>query len=116
MGDCDTKQVRGSGSDSWESGFRPSGAGSGQSTLVRRQYSHVAMRTAMLVFMLATASAGFSHPLPTTFLPGNLVIGQGTPTMPPESERQLARAIYKEMVEINSGYTTGATTPVADAA
>jgi acetylornithine deacetylase/succinyl-diaminopimelate desuccinylase-like protein len=36
-------------------------------------------------------------------------------TMPPESARQLARAIYKEMVEINSGFTTGATTPVAEA-
>jgi acetylornithine deacetylase/succinyl-diaminopimelate desuccinylase-like protein len=36
--------------------------------------------------------------------------------MPPESERQLARAIYKEMVEIKSGYTTGATTPVVEAA
>ena len=37
-------------------------------------------------------------------------------TMPPEAERQLARAIYKEMVEIKSGYNTGATTPVAEAA
>ena len=37
-------------------------------------------------------------------------------TMPPESERQLARSIYQEMVEIKSGYTTGATTPVAEAA
>lgn len=36
-------------------------------------------------------------------------------TMPPETDRQLARAIYKEMVEIKSGYTTGATTPVAEA-
>src|SRR5690349_4407705 len=36
--------------------------------------------------------------------------------MPPESERQLARDIYKEMVEIKSGYATGATTPVAEAA
>jgi acetylornithine deacetylase/succinyl-diaminopimelate desuccinylase-like protein len=36
-------------------------------------------------------------------------------TMPPESERQLARAIYKEMVEVRSGYTTGATTPIAEA-
>ena len=36
-------------------------------------------------------------------------------TMPPEAERQLARAIYKEMIEIKSGYTTGATTPVAEA-
>ena len=35
--------------------------------------------------------------------------------MPPESDRQLARAIYKEMVEINSGFTTGATTPVVEA-
>lgn len=35
--------------------------------------------------------------------------------MPPESERQLAHAIYKEMVEIKSGYTTGATTPIAEA-
>jgi acetylornithine deacetylase/succinyl-diaminopimelate desuccinylase-like protein len=35
---------------------------------------------------------------------------------PPEAERQLARAIYKEMVEIKSGFTTGATTPVVEAA
>ena len=35
--------------------------------------------------------------------------------MPPERERALAREIYKEMVEIKSGYTTGATTPVAEA-
>jgi len=39
-------------------------------------------------------------------------IGQ---TMPPEPERQLARDIYKQLVEIKSGYTTGATTPVAEA-
>src|SRR5262245_33714223 len=36
--------------------------------------------------------------------------------LPPEAERQLARDIYKEMVEIKSGYSTGATTPVAEAA
>jgi acetylornithine deacetylase/succinyl-diaminopimelate desuccinylase-like protein len=35
---------------------------------------------------------------------------------PPEAERQLARAIYKEMVEIKSGFTTGTTTPVVEAA
>jgi len=35
--------------------------------------------------------------------------------MPPAQDQQLARAIYKEMVEIRSGYTTGATTPVAEA-
>ncbi len=39
-------------------------------------------------------------------------IGQ---TMPPDFERQLARDIYKELVEIRSGYTTGATTPAAEA-
>ena len=36
--------------------------------------------------------------------------------MPPESERQLARAIYKEMVEVKSGFTTGSTTPLVEAA
>jgi acetylornithine deacetylase/succinyl-diaminopimelate desuccinylase-like protein len=36
-------------------------------------------------------------------------------SMPPESDRQLARSIYKEMVDIKSGFTTGATTPVAEA-
>jgi acetylornithine deacetylase/succinyl-diaminopimelate desuccinylase-like protein len=36
--------------------------------------------------------------------------------MPPDADRQLAREIYKEMVEIRSGYTTGSTTPVAEAA
>ena len=41
---------------------------------------------------------------------------RGSTTMPPDSERQLAREIFKEMVEIKSGYTTGATTPVAEAA
>ncbi|MGE5816242.1 MAG: M20/M25/M40 family metallo-hydrolase, partial [Acidobacteriota bacterium] len=42
--------------------------------------------------------------------------GQATPAMPPEAERQIALDIYKEFVEIKSGYTTGATTPVAEAA
>jgi len=35
--------------------------------------------------------------------------------MPPEADQQLARDIYKEIVEIKSGFTTGATTPVAQA-
>jgi acetylornithine deacetylase/succinyl-diaminopimelate desuccinylase-like protein len=48
-------------------------------------------------------------------LMGTVLIAQGPSPMPPESERQLAREIYKEMVEIKSGYTTGATTPVAEA-
>ena len=37
------------------------------------------------------------------------------PRLPPDADRQLAREIYKEMVEIRSGYTTGSTTPVAEA-
>jgi len=39
----------------------------------------------------------------------------GASTMPPEADQHLAHDIYKEMVEIKSGYTTGATTPVAQA-
>ncbi|MGA7409896.1 MAG: M20/M25/M40 family metallo-hydrolase [Bryobacteraceae bacterium] len=35
--------------------------------------------------------------------------------LPPEPDRQLAHDIYKEIVEIKSGFTTGATTPVAEA-
>ena len=35
--------------------------------------------------------------------------------LPPEPERTLARDIYKQLIEIPSGFTTGATTPVADA-
>jgi acetylornithine deacetylase/succinyl-diaminopimelate desuccinylase-like protein len=37
-------------------------------------------------------------------------------TVRPEPEKQLAHDIYKEFVEIQSGFTTGATTPVAEAA
>ncbi len=37
-------------------------------------------------------------------------------TTRPEAERNLAREIYKEFIEIQSGYTTGSTTPVAEAA
>jgi acetylornithine deacetylase/succinyl-diaminopimelate desuccinylase-like protein len=40
----------------------------------------------------------------------------GAQTMRPEAEKKLARDIYKEFVEIQSGYTSGATTPVAEAA
>ena len=36
-------------------------------------------------------------------------------TLAPESERQLARDIYRQFVEIRSGFSTGATTPVAEA-
>jgi acetylornithine deacetylase/succinyl-diaminopimelate desuccinylase-like protein len=34
----------------------------------------------------------------------------------PEPEKQLAHDIYKQFIEIQSGFTTGATTPVAEAA
>jgi acetylornithine deacetylase/succinyl-diaminopimelate desuccinylase-like protein len=34
---------------------------------------------------------------------------------PPAAERQLAHDIYKQIIEIKSGFTTGATTPVAQA-
>jgi acetylornithine deacetylase/succinyl-diaminopimelate desuccinylase-like protein len=37
-------------------------------------------------------------------------------SMQPEPEKQLAHDIYKEFIEIQSGYTTGSTTPVAEAA
>jgi acetylornithine deacetylase/succinyl-diaminopimelate desuccinylase-like protein len=47
---------------------------------------------------------------------GAVLAAQTMPTMPPEAEQQLEREIYKEMVEIKSGYATGATTPVAEAA
>src|SRR5271170_4990202 len=35
--------------------------------------------------------------------------------LPPEPERGLSREVYKQLIEIPSGLTTGATTPVADA-
>jgi acetylornithine deacetylase/succinyl-diaminopimelate desuccinylase-like protein len=37
-------------------------------------------------------------------------------TRRPDAEKQFAHDIYKQFVEIQSGYTTGATTPVAEAA
>ncbi len=36
-------------------------------------------------------------------------------TMPPPTDQQLARDIYKQLIEIKSGYTTGSTTPAAEA-
>jgi acetylornithine deacetylase/succinyl-diaminopimelate desuccinylase-like protein len=35
--------------------------------------------------------------------------------MPPEADQKLAREIYKEMIESKSGFSTGATTPIAEA-
>src|SRR6202171_2761259 len=40
----------------------------------------------------------------------------GAQTMRSEAEKNFARDIYKQFVEIQSGYTSGATTPVAEAA
>jgi len=39
----------------------------------------------------------------------------GASNLSPEQDQHQAREIYKEMVEIKSGFTTGATTPVVDA-
>jgi acetylornithine deacetylase/succinyl-diaminopimelate desuccinylase-like protein len=38
----------------------------------------------------------------------------GASNMPPDADQKLAHDIYKEIIEIKSGFTTGATTPVAD--
>src|SRR5690349_16634407 len=35
--------------------------------------------------------------------------------LPPPADQQLARDIYKELIEIKSGFTTGSTTPAAEA-
>ena len=35
--------------------------------------------------------------------------------LPPEEDQQLAREIYKEMIESKSGFSTGSTTPIAEA-
>jgi acetylornithine deacetylase/succinyl-diaminopimelate desuccinylase-like protein len=37
-------------------------------------------------------------------------------TMPPQADQQLAHDIYKQFIEIQSGFSTGSTTPVAEAA
>jgi acetylornithine deacetylase/succinyl-diaminopimelate desuccinylase-like protein len=34
--------------------------------------------------------------------------------MPPAAEQRLAREIYKQMIEVKSGFTTGSTTPIAE--
>ena len=49
------------------------------------------------------------------FIAGNVTAAHAQTTRP-DSEKQLAHDIYKEFIEIRSGYNTGATTPVAEAA
>src|SRR5260370_3611594 len=39
----------------------------------------------------------------------------GASILPPDADQRLAHDIYKEIVEIKSGFTTGATTPVVEA-
>jgi acetylornithine deacetylase/succinyl-diaminopimelate desuccinylase-like protein len=39
----------------------------------------------------------------------------GADVMPPEADQRLAREIYKEMIESKSGFSTGTTTPLAQA-
>ena len=34
--------------------------------------------------------------------------------MPPEAEQRLAREIFKQMIEVKSGITTGSTTPIVE--
>jgi acetylornithine deacetylase/succinyl-diaminopimelate desuccinylase-like protein len=43
-----------------------------------------------------------------------LALGAASAAMPPDADRQLAREIYKEMIESRSGFTTGSTTPIAE--
>jgi acetylornithine deacetylase/succinyl-diaminopimelate desuccinylase-like protein len=47
-----------------------------------------------------------------TILLGAVAFGA---TLPPEADQHLAREIYKEMIEVNSGFSTGSTTPIAEA-
>jgi acetylornithine deacetylase/succinyl-diaminopimelate desuccinylase-like protein len=66
------------------------------------QKRHVPVPGALLAWALAAAAG--AH------------VVSGAQTMRPAAEKTLAHDIYKEFVEIRSGYTTGATTPVAEAA
>jgi len=44
----------------------------------------------------------------------SIALGAVSAAMPPDASRQLAREIYKEMIEIRSGFSTGSTTPIAE--
>src|SRR5882672_1516075 len=46
----------------------------------------------------------------------SLATAASAQSLRPDSEKQLAHDIYKQFIEIQSGFTTGATTPVAEAA
>jgi acetylornithine deacetylase/succinyl-diaminopimelate desuccinylase-like protein len=49
------------------------------------------------------------------FLPFLFLSSLRAQTLSPPADQQLARDIYKQLVEIKSGYTTGSTTPAAEA-
>ena len=53
--------------------------------------------------------------LPVALFLGSLLNALNAATMPPEADQKLALEIYRQMVEIKSGFTTGATTLVVDA-
>jgi acetylornithine deacetylase/succinyl-diaminopimelate desuccinylase-like protein len=57
-----------------------------------------------------------AHTLCMSALALTLVAYAGAQTERPVAEKQLAHDIYKEFIEIQSGFTTGSTTPVAQAA
>src|SRR5215471_12006110 len=50
------------------------------------------------------------------FISFSLTFTSNAPTTRADAEKQLAREIYKEMIEVQSGVTTGSTTPIAEAA
>ena len=43
-----------------------------------------------------------------------LALSAARAAMPPDADRQLAREIFKEMIEVRSGYSTGSTTAIAE--
>jgi acetylornithine deacetylase/succinyl-diaminopimelate desuccinylase-like protein len=51
--------------------------------------------------------------LPVLFLLGYLSLAAAS-LLPPEADQRLAREIYAEMIESRSGFSTGATTPIAE--
>jgi acetylornithine deacetylase/succinyl-diaminopimelate desuccinylase-like protein len=53
---------------------------------------------------------------PLFLIPFAFAAALAAQTTRPQPEKDLARAIYKEFIEINSGFSSGPTTPVAEAA
>ncbi len=57
-----------------------------------------------------------ANPVRGGILGFSILVSVSAQTVRPDNEKQLARDIYKEFIELQSGYTTGSTTPVAQAA